>query len=80
MKANRSLYAGCMTAPCTFPGGRPAGALPGQPVECQGPLWNGPFQIGQGGQTCSIDSAAGGLSYAWSAAYRPSPAADAGRP
>ena len=73
------LYAGCMTAPCSFPGGKPAGPLNGQPVECKCPLWNGPFQIGQPGQACSIPPGPTGQSYVWSASYEPPRSTDAGR-
>ncbi len=67
-------YAGCMTAPCTFPSGRPEGPLVGQNVQCKCPTWNGPYQIGQkvpDSQGCGIGAAPGadGKTYVWSAAY-----------
>jgi hypothetical protein len=66
------LYAGCMTAPCTFPQGRPSGTLNGQPVQCSCPTWRGPYQVGQSGQSCVIP-ASGGKRYVWSASYTVAP-------
>lgn len=60
-------YAGCMTASCTFPSGRPSGTLNGQPVDCKCPTWNGPYQVGQNSQSCDLGSGDAGA-YVWSAA------------
>ena len=56
-----SPYAGCMTAPCTTTD--VAGV-----VECQCPVYDGPFQIGQSDKAdmCEL-----GSDLVWSAAYRP---------
>ena len=52
-KKDQQLYAGCMTAPCyrtnkTDEAGRNL-------VECKCPVYDGPFQIGQGGQSCNAN-------------------------
>jgi hypothetical protein len=52
-------YAGCMTAPC-FKTGQ-AGI-----VQCSCPVFNGPYQVGQNDQACTLG---GGLT--WSAAFAP---------
>jgi hypothetical protein len=52
-------YVGCMTAPCVKTG------KPGI-VKCSCPVFNGPFQIGQDNQSCSL-----GGDLVWSAAYAP---------
>ena len=52
-------YAGCMTAPC-FKTSQ-AGI-----VQCSCPVFNGPYQVGQNDQACTLG---GGLT--WSAAYAP---------
>ncbi len=52
-------YAGCMTAPCS------ATNQPGI-VQCSCPTFNGPYQVGQNDQACTL---ADGLT--WSAAYAP---------
>ena len=52
-------YVGCMTAPC-FDDGK-SGL-----VKCSCPVFDGPFQIGQNDQTCSLDG-----DLVWSAAYAP---------
>lgn len=64
-------YAGCMTAPCNFPLGRPAGPLNGNPIECRCPTWKGPYQVGQkvASSQCAIPDGTRGESFAWSAAY-----------
>ena len=54
-------YAGCMTAPC-FPTDKPG------IVECSCPVFNGLFQVGQNGETCSL-----GGNLVWSAAFAPTP-------
>jgi hypothetical protein len=54
-----NLYAGCMTAPCdgtTTPG----------IVTCSCPSFNGPYQVGQNEQACTL-----GDNLVWSAAYAP---------
>lgn len=53
-------YAGCMTAPCTKT------AKPGI-VNCSCPVFDGPYQVGQNEQICSL-----GDDLVWSAAYTPS--------
>ena len=52
-------YAGCMTAPC-FKTGQ-AGM-----VKCSCPVFNGPYQVGQNDQACTL-----GDDLVWSAAYAP---------
>jgi hypothetical protein len=52
-------YAGCMTAPC-FKTDQ-AGI-----VNCSCPVFNGPYQVGQNDQTCTL-----GDNLVWSAAYAP---------
>lgn len=61
------LYAGCMTAPCSFPTGKPASLSDGMPVQCDCPTYSGDYQVGQSGQECSIPGS-DGVSYVWSAA------------
>jgi hypothetical protein len=53
-------YAGCMTAPC-FKTAQ-AGI-----VQCSCPVFNGPYQVGQNDQACTL-----GGDLVWSAAYAPS--------
>jgi hypothetical protein len=52
-------YAGCMTAPCSAPN---ASGI----VQCSCPVFDGPFQIGQNNQACTL-----GDGLVWSAAYTP---------
>src|SRR5208283_1619397 len=52
-------YAGCMTAPC-FKTSQ-AGI-----VNCSCPTFNGPYQVGQNDQACTLDD-----NLVWSAAYAP---------
>ena len=54
-------YAGCMTAPCKL-------EKDGDEViaVCECPIWDGPYQVGQSGQSCTLEE---GL--VWSAAYDP---------
>ena len=52
-------YAGCMTAPC-FKTSNP------QIVQCSCPVFNGPYQVGQNDQACTL-----GDDLVWSAAYAP---------
>lgn len=59
-----ALYAGCMTAPCFLPPGAPTPPSDGDPVQCQCPVFHGPYQVGQDDQMCTI------LPNVWSAAYR----------
>ncbi len=54
-------YAGCMTAPCS------ATDQTGI-VQCSCPVYDGPYQVGQNDQTCTL-----GSDLVWSAAYAPSP-------
>ena len=51
-------YVGCMTAPC-FKTGKST-------VQCSCPVFDGPFQVGQNDQSCSL-----GDDLVWSAAYAP---------
>ncbi len=53
-------YAGCMTAPCFTTGKTGI-------VKCSCPVFNGPYQIGQNDQACTL-----GDDLVWSAAYQPS--------
>ncbi|HEY2107579.1 MAG TPA: hypothetical protein VGH29_17395 [Candidatus Binataceae bacterium] len=57
----KAAYAGCMTAPC-YRTGKPG------TVDCQCPVFDGPYQLGQTlpAQECTLDQ---GL--VWSAAYAP---------
>jgi hypothetical protein len=61
-------YAGCMTAPCTTTD--QAGV-----VECQCPVYDGPYQIGQSGKSdmCEL-----GSDLVWSAAYNPNASGSGG--
>jgi hypothetical protein len=54
-------YAGCMTAPC-----RETDSQAGI-VDCSCPVFDGPYQVGQNAQICSL-----GDNLVWSAAYTPS--------
>jgi hypothetical protein len=56
---SRSPYAGCMTAPC-FPTSQ-SGI-----VQCSCPVFDGPYQVGQNDQACTL-----GDDLVWSAAYAP---------
>jgi len=75
------IYAGCMTAPCYRTGEKdPAGR---ELVECKCPVYDGPFQIGQGDQSCNANDPPptttnlhGKMSHfrgnnVWSAAFNP---------
>jgi hypothetical protein len=66
----RAIYAGCMTAPCYDAGETDAHGRP--LVDCSCPLFNGPFEIGQGpqqgGQPLNCDL---GPTNVWSAAHNP---------
>lgn len=64
-------YAGCMTAPCTFPVGAKMPPADGDPIQCQCPTFVGPYQVGQFGkpkEICEIPPS-GGKVYVWSASY-----------
>ncbi len=63
------LYAGCMTAPCFYPPGAPMPPKDGDPVYCQCPTWQGPYQVGQPDQSCTIPDGPDGTRYVWSASY-----------
>jgi hypothetical protein len=52
-------YAGCMTAPC-FKTSKPG------IVQCSCPVFDGPYQVGQNNQACTL-----GDDLVWSAAYAP---------
>ncbi len=56
---SRAPYAGCMTAPC-FPTSQ-SGI-----VQCSCPVFDGPYQVGQNDQACTL-----GDDLVWSAAYAP---------
>jgi len=69
-------YAGCMTAPCHHTGRHDAAGE--ELVECTCPVYDGPFEIGQGGVPCDANALtpppADGASapiYVWSAAHSP---------
>jgi len=65
-------YAGCMTAPCRFADGSdPASHRNGDPIQCACPVYNGPYQVGETGQSCTIP--ADGKTYVWSASYTMGP-------
>lgn len=73
---NQGLYAGCMTAPCNKTGQFDSNG--NELVECKCPVYNGPYQIGQGGQNCDANQPPPGNTaqtkpakgkYVWSAAY-----------
>ena len=57
---SKAPYAGCMTAPC-FQTHQPG------IVQCSCPVFNGPYQVGQNAQKCTL-----GDDLVWSAAYAPS--------
>jgi hypothetical protein len=65
----RGKYAGCMTAACKFPAGvtQPAD---GSLVQCDCPVAEGNYQIGQTGPNiqCDIPDGPNGQQYVWSAA------------
>lgn len=48
-----SIYAGCMTAPCYRTGEKDAKGR--DIVECKCPVFDGPYQIGQGNQNCDAN-------------------------
>jgi hypothetical protein len=56
-------YAGCMTAPCY----RTRDTAKTGIVQCSCPIYNGPYQLGEDDQECSL-----GDDLVWSAAYNPS--------
>ena len=56
---DKTLYAGCMTAPCTRTSEEGI-------VNCLCPTFDGPFQVGLNDQTCNL-----GGDLVWSAAYNP---------
>ncbi len=56
---SQSLYAGCMTAPCTR-------TAEDGIVNCLCPTFDGPYQVGLNNQTCNL-----GGDLVWSAAYNP---------
>jgi hypothetical protein len=56
-------YAGCMTAPCAGPTmSNSDGTIS---ITCECPIYDGPYQIGQSGETCDTSPTV------WSAAYNP---------
>lgn len=66
-------YAGCMTAPCRFADGSdPASHKNGDPIQCACPVYNGPYQVGETGQACTIPSS-DDKTYVWSASYTVGP-------
>ena len=63
---SQAPYAGCMTAPCSK-------STETGIVQCSCPVYNGPYQVGQNEQQCTL-----GNDLIWSAAYAPpSPTAEA---
>ena len=64
-----TVYAGCMTAPCYDTGKKDANgnAL----VDCTCPIYNGPFEIGQGAQGDTPLQCDLGHGNVWSAAHNP---------
>lgn len=65
-------YAGCMTAPCAGP--TTTNEDGSVTIDCECPIYDGPFQIGQSGQSCDI------APNVWSAAFNPTPAPTPGNP
>lgn len=65
------LYAGCMTAPCNFAEGATMPPSDGDPIQCKCPTYDGPFEIGQPSQACTIPTVPGqgGRTYVWSASH-----------
>lgn len=61
-------YAGCMTAPCFFPGGTKRPFSDGDLITCKCPTFVGKYQVGQAGYQCDIPSSEGDTYYVWSAA------------
>jgi hypothetical protein len=57
-----------MTAPCFFPQGAKTPPSAGDPVQCQCPVFRGPYQVGQDDQMCKIPPS-DGMTYVWSASY-----------
>lgn len=62
-------YAGCMTAPCTFPEGVSANSANGTIVNCACPMWKGDYEIGQSVPSCPSADA----DWVWSAAHAVDP-------
>ncbi len=73
--SDAGLYAGCMTAPCYRTGQTDANG--NELVQCKCPVYNGPYQVGQGNQSCNANTATNANGEAgnsgdingWSAAY-----------
>ena len=61
-------YAGCMTAPCFFPGGTKRPFSDGDLITCKCQTFTGKYQVGQANQQCDIPSSDGNNYYVWSAA------------
>jgi hypothetical protein len=61
-------YAGCMTAPCTFGAASGSQRADGDTIQCKCPIYDGPYQVGQDGQSCTIPPSGGNL-YVWSGSY-----------
>lgn len=73
-------YAGCMTAPCRFADGSdPASHNNGDPIQCACPVYNGPYQVGETGQACTIPNS-DGKTYVWSASYTMGPTSSTSNP
>lgn len=71
--SNAGLYAGCMTAPCTYGPSHTSPTQDGELVTCRCPTYSGTYQIGQSSnvvgqpdQACHIPPG-NGNSYVWSA-------------
>lgn len=63
---NNGIYAGCMTAPCTYPTG--STKADGSVVNCACPLWQGDYQIGQSNLPTSLVCPTNAAGWVWSAA------------
>jgi len=72
-------YAGCMTAPCAYGPNHVPPTRNGEHVQCQCPIADGNYQIGQSNQSCAIPQS-GATSYAWSASFMVSPVSLPARP
>jgi hypothetical protein len=60
-------YAGCMTAACKFADGSlPSSHHNGDAIQCECPVYDGDYQVGADGQSCTIPSS-DGKTYVWSA-------------
>lgn len=66
-KTCKGKYAGCMTAPCRFAdGSAPSSHKNGDAIQCECPVYDGPYQVGAANQDCTIASP-NADTYIWSA-------------